>query len=160
MREIANTVENEYPEVAYAINNCFYVDDYTGGAYTVESAVQLYKEMKSVFASFGFNLRKFMNNSSEFLEHVAESGEMAITKALGILWQPQTDEFMFSFRLDMNSNPKTKTDLFSEIAKLYNPMGWLAPFIIKAKILTQSAWSLSKSDKKNYIGMMFCQPIS
>lgn len=36
LREIANTVESEYPDVANAINNCFYVDDYTGGADTVE----------------------------------------------------------------------------------------------------------------------------
>lgn len=119
--------EKEFPNVAEAIVKCFYVDDYTGGANSVEEAMKLYKELKQVFESFGFNLRKFMSNSAEFLSRLPEcdkeSQEVTCTKALGISWRPESDDFTFASRLNMSSNPVTKRHLFSEIASLYDPMG-------------------------------------
>jgi len=34
----------------------------------------------------------------------------------------------------------TKRRLLSEISKFFDPLGWLIPFIIKAKLLFQNVW--------------------
>lgn len=36
----------------------------------------------------------------------------------------------------------TKRSLLSDVAKLFDPLGWLAPVIIKAKIMFQALWLL------------------
>jgi hypothetical protein len=41
MREIAHQIENEHPNIAEIIRNCFYIDDYLGGADDIESAQQV-----------------------------------------------------------------------------------------------------------------------
>jgi hypothetical protein len=64
-------------------------------------------------------------------------------KCLGILWDTNTDHFMF--RVNLKTIPEkdlTKRTILSEIARLFDPLGWLAPVIISAKIFMQSLWKL------------------
>ncbi|XP_055315885.1 uncharacterized protein LOC129575819, partial [Sitodiplosis mosellana] len=155
LHEIAKIIENKYPRAAKAIMKCFYVDDYTGGAESVEEALCTYREMKKAFDEFGFNLRKLVSNSTELLKCVAgcdkEEQNKSFVKALGIPWKPETDEFIFQITVNLKSKPETKRQLSSEIASLqYDPLGWIAPVIVKAKILFQDVWQLKKENKKSY----------
>ncbi|XP_078051925.1 uncharacterized protein LOC144478079, partial [Augochlora pura] len=62
-------------------------------------------------------------------------------KVLGLRWIPSGDYFYFDLpRFQSSDNPMTKRELFSEITKLYDPLGWLSPVVIRAKILMQSQW--------------------
>ncbi|XP_053990009.1 uncharacterized protein LOC128882436, partial [Hylaeus volcanicus] len=155
LHEIAKIIENKYPRAAKAIMKCFYVDDYTGGAESVEEALCTYREMKKAFDEFGFNLRKLVSNSTELLKCVPgcdkEEQNKSFVKALGIPWKPETDEFIFQITVNLKSKPETKRQLSSEIASLqYDPLGWIAPVIVKAKILFQDVWQLKKENKKSY----------
>ncbi|XP_055303154.1 uncharacterized protein LOC129568854, partial [Sitodiplosis mosellana] len=146
LREIASVVENEFPNAAQSIRDCFYVDDHVGGVDTVEQAVELYNQLKTVFDRFGFNLRKFVSNSSEFLNKIPNSEKEevnSVKKVLGVTWQPKTDELTFKIPFELESKPKTKRQLLSEIATLYDPMGYLAPIVVKAKLIMQEVWMLS-----------------
>lgn len=40
LQELAKSVENEYPLAALALKDCFYVDDYSDGADSVEQCLQ------------------------------------------------------------------------------------------------------------------------
>ncbi|XP_055306475.1 uncharacterized protein LOC129570781 [Sitodiplosis mosellana] len=155
LHEIAKIIENKYPRAAKAIMKCFYVDDYTGGAESVEEALCTHREMKKAFDEFGFNLRKLVSNSTELLKCVPgcdkEEQNKSFVKALGIPWKPETDEFIFQITVNLKSKPETKRQLSSEIASLqYDPLGWIAPVIVKAKILFQDVWQLKKENKKSY----------
>ncbi|XP_053989874.1 uncharacterized protein LOC128882320, partial [Hylaeus volcanicus] len=72
LHEIAQRVKEKYPRAAKAILKCFYVDDYSGGAETVDEALSILREMKQAFDEYGFNLRKIVSNSPELLEAIPE----------------------------------------------------------------------------------------
>ncbi|XP_063833858.1 uncharacterized protein LOC135083024 [Ostrinia nubilalis] len=64
-----------------------------------------------------------------------------ITKILGITWDRSEDHFRYSVSLPTASpGPETKRSILSEIARLYDPLGWLAPSIIIAKMFIQKLW--------------------
>ena len=57
---------------------------------------------------------------------------------LGIRWHPKADKFSCKAWTPTTGSSFTKRSILSEVAKLYDPMGWLAPAVVKAKILLQS----------------------
>ncbi|XP_059622190.1 uncharacterized protein LOC132265510 [Phlebotomus argentipes] len=62
-----------------------------------------------------------------------------IVKSLGIYYNPLRDAFQFTVKL----RPKeilTKRGITSESASIFDPIGWLAPVILRAKIIIQMLW--------------------
>ncbi|XP_065642164.1 uncharacterized protein LOC136073844 [Hydra vulgaris] len=61
-------------------------------------------------------------------------------KTLGVSWEAAEDMFTFSYTLP--SEPVTnKRLLLKYISKLFDPLGFLSPFVIRAKILFQELWT-------------------
>lgn len=105
-----------------------------------------------MMASGGFDLKKWASNVSEVLEHVPESDrEVKLPvelnsddhiKALGIAWNPATDSFGFTSKLD----PKdfkifTKRSALSTTSRLFDPIGLIAPIIVVGKIFMKKVWA-------------------
>ena len=96
----------------------------------------------------GFSLRKWAANCQELLRDIppeycltrdSRSWEQENHSTLGLRWYPTRDEFAFSVP-PRTVVAFTKRSLLSETARLFDPLGWLAPVTIQAKILIQSAW--------------------
>jgi len=69
-----------------------------------------------------------------------ENEEASIAKTLGIRWQASSDEFFFAtFELLLKAS-FTKREVLSQVARLFDPAGWLAPVIVQAKIFMQEIW--------------------
>lgn len=151
LEALANEVKEKYPMASNAILHHFYMDDCLCGADTDTEAIQLYKQLKNAFLSAGFNIRKFVSNSERFLQCVPENDkEMqynSFLKALGVLWCPLEDTFELKYTQNEKLVP-TKRGVFSQIASLYDPLGIISPVTIKAKIIMQDIWQLSKQTKK------------
>lgn len=64
-----------------------------------------------------------------------------LRKTLGIYWSPTPDEFKFHLELPPLNQSPTKRSILSEIARLFDPLGWVSPVIIRAKLLLQRLWS-------------------
>nr|XP_029732116.1 uncharacterized protein LOC115268204 [Aedes albopictus] len=62
------------------------------------------------------------------------------TKALGVSWEPGTDQLRFDSTPDISSGPPTKRSILSAVSKHFDPLGLTAPVIIRAKILLQELW--------------------
>lgn len=63
------------------------------------------------------------------------------TKILGLTWDRSEDQFQYTVNLpSATTEPETKRSIISLIAKLYDPLGWIAPTIIQAKIFIQKLW--------------------
>lgn len=58
---------------------------------------------------------------------------------LGISWNLSLDVFQFDVLLPP-SVPKTKRSILSLVAKIFDPLGWIAPVTIKAKVFLQQLW--------------------
>ena len=61
-------------------------------------------------------------------------------KTLGITWLPEQDVFTFKANPPEENFQLTKRNFLKRIATLFDPVGFLAPFIIRAKVMMQEMW--------------------
>lgn len=148
LHEIGNDIKATSPELSKFIQQHFYVDDFMACFETVNEARDIQKKMTLKLAEYGFTLRKWKSNCSEVLNDIAYDDKEKVLeiettfKTLGISWQPSTDLFVFKSGNKSNVSEWTKRKILSEISKLFDPLGWLAPCIILSKLLMQELWKL------------------
>lgn len=143
----AIAMEKEYPQAAHIIKNDFYMDDGITGAKSKTCAINLAKEVKFVLSKSGFELCKFRSNCKE-LVRALEGDEAASvlfddkgqTSVLGLKWLTTTDEFTYIVKNSEIEEELTKRLILSKIGQLYDPNGFIAPVITRAKILMQTIW--------------------
>lgn len=150
LQHLAKQEIENYPEASEIAVRDFYMDDGMSGADTVQKTIKICKDLKELLGKAKFPLRKFISNSAEVLESLPECDrelklplEINIDnniKTLGIRYDPATDSFRFKVNLKESTDPPTKRSLLSETSKLFDPLGWLAPVIIRAKIMFQELW--------------------
>lgn len=58
---------------------------------------------------------------------------------LGLHWHPINDHFSCTIQAQSISE-FTKRRVLAETARLFDPLGWLTPVVMRAKIFIQSAW--------------------
>ncbi|XP_018405185.1 PREDICTED: uncharacterized protein LOC108781645 [Cyphomyrmex costatus] len=111
-------------------------------------AIALQSELCRLCMPGGFPLRKWAASCRDLLsgippEHCLNkdslSWEHDSHATLGLRWYPAKDEFAFIIRLNTIAM-YTKRRVLAETARLFDPLGWLTPVVIQAKILIQSAW--------------------
>ena len=59
---------------------------------------------------------------------------------LGVLWVVQYDEFSFRYSPPPVEFKFTKRNVLKKTASVFDPLGLLAPLIVRAKVLMQEAW--------------------
>ena len=62
------------------------------------------------------------------------------SKTLGVLWTVHNDTLTFNFTSPSPDFVFTKRSVLRKIATIFDPFGFLAPYIIRAKLLMQEAW--------------------
>ncbi|XP_050063102.1 uncharacterized protein LOC126552448 [Aphis gossypii] len=118
------------PKLNRVITQDFYVDDLlSGGASEDES---------------GFSLRKWCSNSVNLISQIPAAcndptfvlklNEKDTITALGLTWQPITDQFRFTFKHWSPPPNMTKRILLSDINSVYDPIGLISPVLILGKI--------------------------
>lgn len=141
----------EYPQAAEVVKDSFYVDDGLTGADSVGEAVALRGELQDLFAKGGFLLRKWNSSEPSVLEHVPielqDSHSLYLlpdpveyTKTLGIEWNSSLDHFHLTISKLSTADTVTKRVLVSDIAKIFDILGWFAATTISMKILLQRLW--------------------
>ncbi|XP_071055024.1 uncharacterized protein [Onthophagus taurus] len=151
IRQLYIEKADSQPRGADALQNDTYVDDILSGANDLNQVQELIFELNNVLTSGCFKARKWISNLPEALcslhsDLLATSDTLNIEstdtpRALGLLWNNKTDEFVFRLNIDYADSKITKRSVLSFIAKLFDPLGWLSPFIITAKILMQHLWT-------------------
>jgi hypothetical protein len=140
------------------------VDDMLSGVDTVADAIILQNQLLSMMSRGCFSLRKWSFkcfNSAELLQRLPKdmvetspTGTIDFTdqlcgtqersvKCLGTIWNVNKDLFEFKVPLQPSSDrPITKRSILTQIARLFDPLGWLSPVIIVTKIDMQDLWKL------------------
>ncbi|CAI6345413.1 unnamed protein product [Macrosiphum euphorbiae] len=126
---------------------------------TTDQLLCLQQELNSLLERGGFQLRKWASNCPAIpekvpLEHrvthlpLHNDSDTAV-KLLGVSWNATKDTFSIQARDMEASGPVTKRQILSDIARIYDPCGWLSPLIVVAKLLLQQLWKeqVSWNDK-------------
>ena len=144
-----NAIQNKstHPRAALEVEKSFYVDVGLTGADSLSEAITL-KGLQQFFDKAGFLLRKWRSNEPEALHHLPEhlverattrelpvSGEF--TKVLGINWNTESDLLHLTTSIVSSEHLLTKRMLASDVAHVYDILGWYSPTIIKLKITLQ-----------------------
>lgn len=150
LHQLAEEIKHTYPLASYIIRNSMYVDDVLAGAHSIEEALQAQNQLIQALESVGFPLRKWTSNAKELLSHLSKDHlldadlltlpELNVAKTLGIRWNAKDDIFFFDVPLIERKLMHTKRSTLSDIARLFDPAGWLAPVVIVAKIIMQQIW--------------------
>uniref|UniRef100_A0AAG5DS52 Integrase catalytic domain-containing protein n=1 Tax=Anopheles atroparvus TaxID=41427 RepID=A0AAG5DS52_ANOAO len=150
--QLADDEGSAYPLADSALRRNFYVDDLIGGAQSIEGAKKLRSELSALLSKGGFDLRKWTSNRLEVLSGLAEDqlgnksslhfDSHETVKALGVSWKPESDTLHFDCHIQTPSDEEvsTKRTALSNIARLFDPLGMLAPVIVCAKIIMQEMW--------------------
>lgn len=150
--QVAKDEGKDFPLAADRVKKEFYMDDLMSGCEKEEEAVEIYKQMTELLSRGGFELQKWASNSQVLLDQIQnenlgkdvdkriEVKQDLVNKILGLTWSRSADEFVYVVQLPPMTGPVTKRQVISDISKLYDPQGWIAPSIIKAKIFIQKLW--------------------
>ncbi|XP_046141114.1 uncharacterized protein LOC123987685 [Osmia bicornis bicornis] len=143
--QLAEDEEERFPLGAVAIRRHSYVDDILAGADDEKAALELRRQVISILQSGGFDLSKWASNKPSLQE--AEEFQTCVfqdypgVSTLGVIWRPNTDTFSLRVLPPLNEPTRyTKRRILSEVASLFDPLGWAAPVLIFAKILMQDLW--------------------
>jgi hypothetical protein len=142
----------EYDHARDIIQNSFYMDDVLSGGDTEEIAIEAKRQLTEVLRRGGFELQKWASNNKTFMNTVepekrAKNAEIGINsketiKTLGIAWQSSEDTLLIMNNVNTLPHERiTKRTVLTVIASLFDPMGWLAPSVVMAKIFMQKLWA-------------------
>lgn len=148
--QLANDCEPHNPAASEILRSQMYVDDVLAGSHELEDAFKRRNELTRVLGSAGFTLRKWTANHVRLLKDLPPENlldgeflklsDASTTKTLGLRWNAKRDSFYFKLSSQPGQDLVTKRAVLSEIAKLFDPAGWLSPKIIVAKIIMQQIW--------------------
>ncbi|XP_067380798.1 uncharacterized protein [Channa argus] len=148
MKYLPSQNEKEYPAAANFIRKNFYVDDGLISVDSVNTAIHLVREAQSVCAKGKLHLHKFISNNRAVLETIPDSkrageihdvglnyDEYPGQTVLGIKWNVTSDTF--SFKVNLDEKPATRRGILSTVASVFDPLGFLAPFLLLGKKILQ-----------------------
>ncbi|XP_033314650.1 uncharacterized protein LOC117213411 [Bombus bifarius] len=150
LKQLADDEGHRYPRAATVLQRDFYVDDVLTGIDRKIEARSLRTELTELLKLAGLNIRKWASNDRELLRGLSEQdindklllGESQTFKTLGVVWNSFDDSILYSVKINSTASRITKRTISSEIAKIYDPLGLLAPVIVRAKMLLQRLWTL------------------
>jgi hypothetical protein len=148
LRRTAEDFGHLYPNVANKVLSNIYVDNYLDCTETEEEAITLRQDVSALLKLGGFNMVQWLSSSRSVLATVdkndlsrsldVDADRLPIERTLGMLWDCQAD--IFIFKTSTRTDIKTKREVLQEISSIYDPMGFLSPVIMVAKILMQDVW--------------------
>ncbi|GIY27339.1 reverse transcriptase [Caerostris darwini] len=133
------------------LNGSLYADDLCHGADDVVSAFNLSSDAVSILSDASFNLRKLHTNLKQLHDLWIQNGlceENSFEKdnklkVLGLVWNLEED----MLRVDVTSLlesfkflESTKRSVLSTAAKVFDPVGFLSPFVVLIKRLMLEIW--------------------
>ncbi|XP_054719217.1 uncharacterized protein LOC129228560 [Uloborus diversus] len=134
------------------LKSSLYVDDLYFGAESVEEAFQLSSDAVSVLKDGGFNLRKLRSNSVELESLWVDQGlstseclENCQLKVLMLNWNTKEDSLSLdvkSLLSNLSSLKNTKRCVLQTAAMIFDPMGFLSPFVVRIRCLMQDIWKI------------------
>ena len=120
------------------LSKAHYVDDWLVGAKTPEEVLLIKGWLTEFLEAIGMELHKFNSNSQVVKEAIGtDCPESDVV--LGLKWNTSTDEVGINIERALKKMKKdvTKCELYSAPPRIFDPLGFVQPFMFHAKLLFQ-----------------------
>ena len=166
LQKTAKMSEAEFPDSCRVIERNSYMDDILHSSENVEKAELMKETITKVLAKWGFNIKNWISSEEDRKDPIKllENSDVEDynERVLGMLWNPLKDEFLFKVKLNFSIKSRkihdlpnlhqrdlpagipdnlTKRLILSQINRIYDPRGLLAPFTVRAKIMMRRLWA-------------------
>ena len=146
----ARIFEDIYPRAAETILKSTYMDDNMDSVMSESEGITLYKQLSELWDKAGMHAHKWLSNSEAILQMIpsqdracqlelGDNNSPAI-KTLGIMWFAREYVFTFISKPIEEGFKPTKRNFLKNMATLFDPLGLLSPFVIRAKVFMQEIW--------------------
>lgn len=155
MRRTAEDHQDKFSAVAVdTMKENFYVDDCLKYVPNERDSIELSKELRTLCAQGGFRLTKRVSNSRALLASIPEEERatevkdidldqkhLPVERALGVQWNVEEDTFRI--QVNLKNQPYTRRGILSTVSSVYDPLGFLSPFVFTAKHILQQLCHLN-----------------
>jgi len=147
-------------ELKAIVKSCFYMDDFYYSNDDRKELSRIAHKLESTLKLSGFELGKWMSNCADLLAEwpvdaraqavkdlgKSISGPLPTVKALGVVWDCETDSYRFESR-KMTAAVTDVASVLSILASIFDPLGIVAPYVLMGKHLFQKIWYATKDWK-------------
>ena len=142
--------QGDFEQATETILKSTYMDDSMDSVLNEEQGIELYRQLSGLLSLAGMHARKWLFNSPNVLSAIPsqdrksevdlDRDQLPSTKTLGVWWLAE-DIFTFKEHTPDSTIQYTKRTFLKKIATLFDPIGLLAPFTIRTKMLLQKMWT-------------------
>lgn len=122
--------------IVSSLKRSLYMDDVVSGSNSLPGVLDFKTRSQSIFSQAGMNLRDFRSVSDVEL-HWNPSPSSDVISVLGSRWDPSSDLMGVNLIL---SPARTKREVASSVASIFDPLGLATPWTISLRIFLQSLW--------------------
>ena len=135
--------------VSKAVMQDSYVDDIITGTKTEEEAQELIKNLTNTLQRGGFELGPWTSNAPKVFSQLQPEkcsqedfalGKSDDCRALGVVWKPSLD--VLTYRIHVPPEVATKRSVMSAVMSVFDPIGYLAGWLLRGKLFLQQLWKL------------------
>jgi len=149
LRRTADDNESRFSQAAVdTVRRNFYVDDCLKSVASSTEAVKLVEELSDLLACGGFRLTKWLSNDRTVLRSIPDNDRtqgvrnldlntehLPTEHALGVKWDVESDSL--GYEIVVKDRPLTRRGILSIVSSIYDPLGFVSPFILTAKKIIQ-----------------------
>ncbi|XP_070854707.1 uncharacterized protein [Drosophila suzukii] len=141
LEQLAVDHQDEYPNASKILLEDFYVDDVLTGSNNEDELRRNRDELIQLMSCANLELGKWVSNTS-FIQKDDTNAQSSPVKVLGLYWDPGKD--ILTYNIGLAANPDcTKRQVLSDVSRIFDPLGLLAPIVIQFKIIFQKLWLLN-----------------
>ena len=130
--------------IVKTVQRNFYMDNCLKSVSSKKEALHLYHQLTDLLMKGGFHLMKWISNSSEVLNEIPiekrSSSVLNLNKEVNLRVLGVKGDFIsdnFQFKTCIKSKPLTRREILSIVSSLFDPLGFVAPVALSAKLILQ-----------------------
>ena len=142
--------EVTFPLAAETVLWSTYMNDSMDLIANEDQGIELHRQLSQLLTQAGMHAGKWLSNSPWVSRGIPlqdlkaevdlDADYLPSTKTLGVWWLSDQDVFTFRENAPSSDVKYTKRQFLKQIATLFDPIGFLVPFTIRAKMLLQQMW--------------------
>lgn len=144
----------KFPLAGKVIKRETYVDDIVTGPSSVEETIALRQQLVDLLKLGGFELRKWHANHPSILSDIScdhlvdivnfDANNALIVNVFRLKWDPVTDS-LFIIQNLVTGSASYKRNIISHVARIFDLLDWIIPFLFNQKCIIQNMWLLGLS---------------